>query len=95
MLCAFTRDGQLSIIESVVILLFFAGFMADSLISAKREHGAESNEIVQVDTSGKNILINIGKFLLGAAAIVLGAQLLIDNGWHSCCMFPIPSSARR
>ena len=91
-LCAFTRDGQLSIIESVVILLFFAGFMADSLISAKREHGAESNEIVQVDTSGKNILINIGKFLLGAAAIVLGAQLLIDNGTALAQLLHVPDS---
>ena len=92
MLCAFTRDGQLSIIESVVILLFFAGFMADSLISAKREHGADSNEIVQVDTSGKNILINIGKFLLGAAAIVLGAQLLIDNGTALAQLLHVPDS---
>ena len=91
-LCAFTRDGQLSIIESIVILLFFAGFMADSLISAKREHGADSNEIVQVDTSGKNILINIGKFLLGAAAIVLGAQLLIDNGTALAQLLHVPDS---
>ena len=61
-----------------MILLFFAGFMADSLISAKREHGAESNEIVQVDTSGKNILINIGKFLLGAAAAwLLSGQVIM------------------
>ena len=47
---------------------------------------------MQVDTSGKNILINIGKFLLGAAAIVLGAQLLIDNGTALAQLLHVPDS---
>ena len=42
--------------------------------------------------AGKNILINIGKFLLGAAAIVLGAQLLIDNGTALAQLLHVPDS---
>ena len=38
------------------------------------------------------MLINIGKFILGAAAIVLGAQLLIDNGSALARMIGVPDS---
>ncbi len=67
LLFAFTRDGQLSVVES--------------LMAARREQGTElagAEEKPQVNR--KTVLANAGKFVLGAAAIVLGAQLLIDNG---------------
>lgn len=79
MLFAFTRDGQLSILESVLILVIFAGFVADSLIGARKEQGSEA-PAEKPAKDRKTMLINIGKFVLGAFGIVLGAQLLIDNG---------------
>ncbi len=92
-LFAFTRDGLLSVPESCAILLVFAGFVAESLISARREQGTE---IAAADerpaTDKKTVLINIGKFILGAAAIVLGAQLLIDNGSALARMIGVPDS---
>ena len=81
LLFAFTRDGQLSVVESLLILLVFAAFLAESLMAARREQGTElagAEEKPQVNR--KTVLANAGKFVLGAAAIVLGAQLLIDNG---------------
>ena len=79
-LFGFTRDGQLSVLESVLILVIFVGFLVESLIAARQEQGSElpaQEERPKIDK--KTVLLNIGKFLLGAAGIVLGAQLLIDN----------------
>ena len=91
LLYAFTRDSSLSIVESVIIMLVFVGFTAESIIAAKREQGTEQPE-ERPDTNGKNIALNIGKFILGAAAIVLGAQLLIDNGSALAVMIGVPDS---
>ena len=78
-LFAFTRNGQLSVAQSFVILLFFAAFLAENLMAGKREHGAENAEN-RPQMTGKALACNLLGFVLGAATIVLGAQLLIDNG---------------
>ena len=89
-LFAFTRDGALSIVESVLILLVFAAFIAESLLAAKREQGAETVEKPEMDKGA--IPANVGKFLLGAAAVVLGAQLLIDNGSALATSLGVPDA---
>ena len=91
LLYAFTRDSSLSIVESVFIMLVFVGCTAESIIAAKREQGTEQPD-ERPDTNGKNIALNIGQFILGAAAIVLGAQLLIDNGSALAVMIGVPDS---
>ena len=92
-LFGFTRDGQLSVLESVLILVIFVGFLVESLIAARQEQGSElptQEERPRIDK--KSVLLNIGKFLLGAAAIVLGAQLLIDNGSALARMLGVPDA---
>ena len=92
-LFGFTRDGQLSVLESVLILVIFVGFLVESLISARQEQGSElpaQEERPKIDK--KTVLLNIGKFLLGAAGIVLGAQLLIDNGSALARMLGVPDA---
>ena len=92
-LLAFTRDGQLSVLESALILVIFAAFIIESLIAARREQGTElsaQEERPKIDK--KSVLINIGKFILGAAGIVLGAQLLIDNGSALARMLGVPDA---
>ena len=91
LLYACTRDSSLSIVESVGVMLVFVGVTAESIIAAKREQGTEQPD-ERPDTNGKNIALNIGKFILGAAAIVLGAQLLIDNGSALAVMIGVPDS---
>ena len=92
-LFAFTRDGQLSIGESVFILLIFAGFIVESLIAARREQGTEVAEDTELPAvNGKTIAVNIVKFVVGAAAIVLGAQLLIDNGSAIASLLGVPDA---
>ena len=93
-LCAFTRDGLLSVTESVLILVFFVLFMADSIISAKREIGTEGvDDGAEAPRTDKAAVAgNICKFLIGAAAIVLGAQLLIDNGTALAQLLGVPDA---
>ena len=90
-LFAFTRNGQLSVLQSVVILLFFVAFLAESLIAGKREQGTEASED-RPELTAKTIVQNLFSFVLGAAAIVLGAQLLIDNGSALAQMIGVPDS---
>ena len=92
-LFGFTRDGHLSVLESVLILVIFVGFLVESLIAARQEQGSElpaQEERPKIDK--KTVLLNIGKFLLGAAGIVLGAQLLIDNGSALARMLGVPDA---
>ena len=77
--CAFF--GEVNIIFSILLLIIFIIFIIENVISAKRsslEDGGDGNEAVKKD--GKTIVINILKFGLGAAGIVWGADLLVDNG---------------
>ena len=90
-LFAFTRNGQLSVAQSVVILLFFAAFLAENLMAGKREHGTENAEN-HPQMTGKALACNLLGFVLGAATIVLGAQLLIDNGSALAKMIGVPDS---
>ena len=90
-LFAFTRNGQLSVAQSVVILLFFAAFLAENLMAGKREHGTEDAEN-RPQMTGKALARNLLGFVLGAATIVLGAQLLIDNGSALAKMIGVPDS---
>lgn len=92
-LFAFTRDGQLSVLESVVILVIFVCFIAESLVAARREQTLEGSDAdARPNVDGRTIALNIGKFVLGAAAIVLGAQLLIDNGTSLAQMLGVPDA---
>ena len=90
-LFAFTRNGQLSVAQSVVILLFFAAFLAENLMAGKHEHGTENAEN-RPQMTGKALACNLLGFVLGAATIVLGAQLLIDNGSALAKMIGVPDS---
>ena len=92
-LFAFTRDGRLSVAEGLLVLVIFAGFLAESLISARREQGTELKEDEERPAvSGKTVAGNIVKFVLGAAGIVLGAQLLIDNGSAIAALLGVPDA---
>ena len=85
-LFGFTRDGQLSILESVLILVIFVCFIAESLVAARREQSLEAPEQdARPKTDGRTVALNIGKF-------VLGAQLLIDNGTALAQMIGVPDA---
>ena len=76
-----------------MILVIFVCFVVESLVAARREQTLEGPEADErPKTDGRTIALNIGKFVLGAAAIVLGAQLLIDNGTALAQMVGVPDA---
>lgn len=74
--CGFV--GEVNIILSIILLLIFITFMVDNVISAKKSVSLEEDTPVKKDK--KTVIINVLKFVVGAVAIVWGADLLVDNG---------------
>lgn len=73
-LWAFTLNGRLSLLESVVLLAIFGYFLFSS-VQQSRGHREEREKI-----SRRQCLWEICIFAAGAGAIVLGAHLLVQNG---------------
>jgi len=71
------RYNSLSLFGAIVMFVIFAVFLFENIWSAKRENGSEKG---QEPPDKKKTLPNILKFVLGAAAIVVGADLLVENG---------------
>ena len=74
--CGFA--GEVNILLSILLLLIFITFMVDNVISAKKSISVEDDSPVKKDK--KTVIINVLKFVVGAVAIVWGADLLVDNG---------------
>lgn len=78
-LFAFSFNGRLGVIPSVIILAIFIVFMIENIVSGKKEMGIEHVENGPKIT-GKDFAVNLVKFAIGAAGIVVGSDLLVDEG---------------
>ena len=71
------------LLSSIVLLAIFAVAMFDNIreavITVKAEKAANAASGDKEPVNGKLITVNVLKFLLGAAGIVFGADLLVDN----------------
>ena len=73
--------GKVSILFSLILLAVFVAFMFENVSSAVKMMRADQNSGKEkTAVTGKVVTINIIKFLVGAAGIVLGANLLVENG---------------
>lgn len=75
----YSRSGELSIGASLLLLLLFVIFMTENIRSGARTR-KKKDKTKRRKTNRKEIFINIAKFIFGAAGIVWGADLLVDNG---------------
>lgn len=80
--------GELTILGSLVLLVLFIIFIIENVKSAKSEQITQKDMIF----GKKDIGINIIKFIGGAAGIVIGARLLVDNGSELARIFGISES---
>ncbi len=78
-LFVFSLSGKLGILPTVILLAIVAYYTYDSIVEAKKSM-SEAKDEDKPEKDRRSILINIAKFVLGAAGIVLGADLLVDNG---------------
>ncbi len=79
LLWAFCAGGALSIGGSIVLLLLFASYVAYNVLDARRSRQASAEEERDPITR-KDMGVSILKFLIGAAGIAIGANLLVENG---------------
>ena len=69
-------NGALTVWEAAIMLLLFIAFVVENLyVGAKQKQTDERPEVTK-----KLIVINVVKFVLGAAALAVGSRLLVDNG---------------
>lgn len=79
---------ELKIVGCIVLFVFFAVFIYENISSAKSNVAEEK---VKVE-SKKEVIINIVKFIGGTAGIVIGADLLVDNGSALASIMHVPES---
>ena len=71
-------DGRLTLPESLLVLALFAAFIWENVRSARQQTSAADK--AAVDKSSRIVWKNVALFLLGAAGLAVGSDLLVDNG---------------
>ena len=77
-LFAFSLGGSFSIAGAAVLLLIFALYIFENIRSAKSNPAENTEE--RPSTDRKTVVLNILRVVVGAAGIVIGSQLLVNNG---------------
>lgn len=87
----FSLGGSFGMLPSLLMLVIFAVFIVENVITARKSMVEDSSQ-EETPKDKKTVLINVVKFVVGAAGIVLGAQLLVDNGKFLAASFGVPES---
>ena len=74
------KTGSINLEVSLVLLIIFAAFLYENVKSAKRKAAIERSGRRTVKYQKSEIVQNILKFAAGYIGIVIGAQLLVENG---------------
>ncbi|MEG1834620.1 MAG: calcium/sodium antiporter [Oscillospiraceae bacterium] len=77
-LLIFSYNLNLNFVQSVILLSIFIMFMVENIIDGKKSMGIDKDD--NVKATPKDIAINLTKFAIGAVGIVVGADLLVDDG---------------
>ena len=78
LLWVLSLSGELSMVGAFIMLAVFLIFIGENIHEAKKDMGTGKSETVQKDK--KTVVKNIALFIIGAAGIVIGSRLLVDNG---------------
>ena len=73
--------GAVNLPISIILLMIFAVFMWENICEAQKSITARQQKRENRDPASRKMVIsNIAKFVIGAVGIVIGSQLLVDNG---------------
>lgn len=77
----FGLTGSFGILPSILLLVILIYYMYETALSAKRSSNfiEQTAAVEKKEVNPKTLIINILKFIVGAAGIVLGADLLVEN----------------
>lgn len=87
-----SAGGELHTLPSLILLAIFAAFLIENVISAKKSIKDGEEDRKESKDSRNVVLMNIAKFAGGAIGIILGAQLLVDNGSELARIMGVPES---
>ncbi len=92
LLFALTLSGELHFLPSLALIAVFAVFMIDNVRRAKREMGENKKQNAEKRkvSGGREVAVNVVKFIVGVAGIVIGADLLSDNGEALALQIGVP-----
>ena len=91
LLYGFSFSGELKLYGAIILLALFAVFMTENVFTARKNMGAaEGDERPARDR--RSVTVNILKFVLGAAGIVAGAQLMVNNGTALARLLGVPEA---
>ena len=87
-------SGYFSRLVGILLLVIYVAYMAVSIKSAfaKNKNTDKSNEESTEEFTKKFIVLAIGKLIVGAVLIALGADLLVDNGTLIAEAIGVPES---
>ncbi|MGM9664704.1 MAG: calcium/sodium antiporter [Eubacteriales bacterium] len=74
----FSMSGSFSLSGALVLILIFALYIAENIRSAKNNVSENDDERPSADK--RSVILNILRVVIGAAGIVVGSQLLVNNG---------------
>lgn len=82
-------DGKISVLDSSILLILLAYYIYSNVKSAREEiaNGAKDEK---PEVNGKILAYRIVQFVLGAAGIIIGANLLVDNGQIIAAALGVP-----
>lgn len=90
----FGKQGEIGMLPSVILIVLFIAAMLDNLRQAKEamalpQHGSAGKGDSGVDPK-KETIRNLATFVISAVAIVIGSQLLVDNGSALATLLGVP-----
>ena len=77
-LFVFSFNGSFTVAGAIVLLLIFILYIIENIRSAKNQPSESDTE--SPNTDKKSVTLNILRVIGGAAGIVIGSQLLVNNG---------------
>lgn len=89
LLLVFCRGGVLTAGMGLSLFLVFAAYMTDNVGRARNELTRQSGDRAVQPARGEAVR-NAGKFLIGIVGIVVGAQLMVDNGKALALLLGVP-----
>ena len=85
-----TLSGELRLIPSLALVAIFVIFMVDNVRRAKGGKEKAGKREKRKIESGREVAVNVAKFVFGVAGIVVGADLLSDNGEALALQLGVP-----
>lgn len=86
---AFIIDGRLGLLESGILMFWLVVFIRLNLRSMKE---AQSRDTLPAPARKGELLGKLAQFGLGLAGILIGANLLVDNGSRLALAFGVPEA---